>query len=310
MKRYAHLWVYLIVLLCFACAGGQPGPPLPEASADGMKELRKGIGWYQKGCYRKSLNNFLRAFEDFAVSDYLPGTAICMNNIGNVYRFIGDIESALLFFDASYGIYMDLDDSRGAVQALANKSAVLLKENRIEEAEAVIQQAEALQSTAGITSVPLLNNKGILFSKKKDYAAAENTFKQALQETTSDNFRMLATVNAAMGNLEMETGDHVQAVDYFKKALEADRTTGNQAGIADDLTAIGTAYYLQQDYASALNYLKRGVKIHAILSNTDQVSGSMAMMEKASEATGIDISVTRYFVEKWVAGELLSEPCR
>jgi hypothetical protein len=36
----------------------------------------------------------------------------------------------------------------------------------------------------------------------------------------------------------------------------------------------------------------------------------MEMMEKASQATGIDISVTRYFVEKWASGKLLSNPCQ
>ena len=310
MKRLAYPLLFLTVFLVSGCGGGHTLQPTSEALSDGMKELRKGTGWYQKGCYQKSLGNFLKACELFAASDELAGTAMCMNNLGNVYRFIGDPESALLFFDESYAIYTDLNQDQGAIQSLANKSAVLIQENRLEDADAVIQKAEALAAANASVSMPLLNNKGILLTKKKDYAAAEKIFNQVLQATAPDNLRLVATVNAAIGHMKMETGAHDQAVDFFNKALLADRASGFYLGMADDLTGIGTAYFYQKKYEPALKYFQRGLKIYAIFGNRQKVSHISEMMTTASEAAGIDISVTRHFVDKWAAGELTASPCQ
>jgi tetratricopeptide (TPR) repeat protein len=310
MKRLAYPLLFLTVFLVFGCGGGHTVQPTSEALSDGMKELRKGIGWYQKGCYQKSLENFLKACELFAASDELAGTAMCMNNLGNVYRFIGDPESALLFFDEAYAIYTDLNQDQGAIQALANKSAVLIQENRLEEADAVIQSAEALVAATARVSIPLLNNKGILLTKKKEYDAAEKIFNQALQAIAADNLRAVATVNAAIGNLKMEIGAYDQAIDFFNKALLADRASEFHVGLAEDLAAIGTAYFYQKKYEPALKYLQRGLKIYAIFGNRQKVSHINEMMTTASEATGIDISVTRHFVDKWAAGKLTASPCQ
>ena len=309
MKRRYYTLLLLLILLVFAC-GGPSVKKTPETSHYGMKELRKGIGWYQKGCYHKSLEHFMKANELFAASDHLTGTAMTMNNMGNVYRLIGDSKSANLFFDESYAIYSDLNQPEGAIQALANKSALLIDTNAFDEAEAVIQKAESMAGASGIVSISLLNNKGVLLTKRKDYIAAENALKQALSTATPESFRSIATVNASLGNLQMERGEYEQAIEFFSKALEADRAADFHVGLADDLTAIGTVYYLQKKYEIALKYFKRSIKIHALFGNREKVMSIYGMMEAAAETTGIDISVTRHFVDKWTAGELMESPCK
>jgi tetratricopeptide (TPR) repeat protein len=275
-----------------------------------MKELGKGIGWYQKGCYHKSLEHFTRANELFAASDHLAGIAMAMNNIGNVYRRIGDAKSASLFFDEAYTIYSDLKQQGGAVQALANKAALFIDENAFEEAETVIQQAESIATDSGIVSISLLNNKGVLLTKRKDYTAAENVLKHALSAATPESFRSIATVNASLGNLKMERGAYEQAVKYFNKALEIDRAADFRIGLADDLTAIGTVHYLQKNYDLALKYFQRGIKIHALFGNQEKVKHIKGMMEEAAEKTGVDIRVTTHFIDKWTAGEVMESPCK
>jgi tetratricopeptide (TPR) repeat protein len=309
MKRTFCVLLLLLISLVFAC-GGPSVKQTSEASNSGMKELRKGIGWYQKGCYHKSLEHFMRAGELFAASDYLAGTAMTMNNIGNVYRLIGDSKSAALFFDESYAIYSDLNQPEGAIQALANKSALFIDDNDFDNAEAVIRKAESMAKTSGIVSISLLNNKGVLLTKRKDYIAAENVLNQALTAATPENFRSIATVNASLGNLQLERGEYEQAIEFFSKALEVDQASDFHMGLADDLTAIGTVFYLQKKYDLALKYFRRGIKIYAIFGNQEKVAFINGMMEAAAEATGIDISVTRHFVDKWAAGDLMESPCK
>lgn len=309
-KPFAYLLLVLVTLSAVACGGGPSVKPSPAASAEGMKMLQKGIGWYQKGCYHASLEHFMRAAELFAASDDLAGTAMAMNNLGNVYRLIGDSRSARLFFDESLAIYADLNDPQGAIQALANQSALFIHDQDFDRAEAVIRQAESMAAAAGIVSASLMNNRGVLLTKRKDYAAAEAMLMQALSAAPPHNQRLIATINASLGHLNMETGAYEAAVQWFDKALTADRTSGFQRGMADDLTAIGRVYFLQQQYGPALAYLRRGVKIHAIFGNQEQVDAIKPLLKTASDATGQDTSVTLYFVDKWSTGDLKESPCR
>ena len=309
MKQISRTLLLFLILPVVAC-GGPSVKKTPGAYHDGMKELGKGIGWYQKGCYGKSLEHFSRANELFSASDHLAGIAMAMNNIGNVYRLIGDVNSARLFFDEAFTIYSELKQPIGSVQALANKAALLIDGNAFEEAENVIQQAESLMKSYGIVSTSLLNNKGVLLTKKRDFTAAENVLKQALSTATPQSFRTIATVNASLGNLEMERGAYEQALQYFNHALEIDRSEDFRLGIADDLAAIGTVYYLQNKYDPALKYLQRSIKIHALFGNQKKVEHIKGMMKEAAEKTGTDVHVTTYFVDKWSAGEVMESPCK
>jgi tetratricopeptide (TPR) repeat protein len=309
MKRISCTLLLFLILLVFAC-GGTSVKKTPGASHDGMKELGKGIGWYQKGCYHKSLEHFNRANELFAASDHLSGIAMAMNNIGNVYRLMGDAKSARLFFDEAYTIYSDLNQPEGSVQALANKAALLIDGDTFEEAETVIQQAESISKASGIVSISLLNNKGVLLTKKKDFTAAENVLMQALSIATPESSRTIATVNASLGNLHTERGDYEQALQYLNNALEIDRLENFRIGLADDLAAIGTVYYLQNRYDLALKNFQRSIKIHALYGNQEKVKDIKEVMEDAAEKAGIDIRVTTHFVDKWVAGEVMESPCK
>ena len=200
MKRLAYPLLFLTVFLVSGCGGGHTLQPTSEALSDGMKELRKGTGWYQKGCYQKSLGNFLKACELFAASDELAGTAMCMNNLGNVYRFIGDPESALLFFDESYAIYTDLNQDQGAIQSLDNKSAVLIQENRLEDADAVIQKAEALAAMG-------------------QSEEAGSLLQAAVREAQVLGARFLLwRLHASLGRLYRALGRHSEAEEEFASA--------------------------------------------------------------------------------------------
>jgi tetratricopeptide (TPR) repeat protein len=117
-------------------------------------------------------------------------------------------------------------------------------------------------------------------------------------------------VNASLGNLHLERGEYEHALAFFSKALEMDRKADFSLGVADDLTAMGTVYYLQKKYGPALSYLRRGIKIHAVFGNREKVALIADMLETAAEAAGVDISVTMHFANKWAAGDLMEFPCK
>ena len=223
MKRS---WLILAVLMMFAvisCAGGNATVKEPDPLEPARKELHKGITWYQKGCYHNALPHLLRAHEQFTAYDDLPGIAMSLNNIGNVYGKLGDPESALLFFESSQATYRDLDDINGAVQALSNKTAVLIKIGNLEDAEATLEVAQKLLDSTGGTNPLLLNNWGVLLTRKKTYADAEKKFMAALEASDPKNYPQAASIHFALGNLMSTTARYDEGLEHFRKALENDR---------------------------------------------------------------------------------------
>ena len=311
MKKYNFLIIVLTVFL-FACAGGKSVRTMPKDIASGFKNINKGTFWYQKGCYKRSLEYFSRAHELFAAADQLSGVAMSMNNIGNVYRTQRDIPGAILFFEESFDIYSDIHDWHGAVQALSNKAAALIDAGMLDEAADVLNTSEGIAKKNGIRFVPLLNNRGVLLIKKKEYQRAEDVLKKALSKADPANFSEFATVNYAMGNLRQETGRYEEAIPFFEAALAADRSSGFHKGIADDLSAIGLACLVQDKNEMnelAVKYFKRSIKIYALMGNEEKVHEIMEYLDMAAKKAEMNVDATKHFVRAWLGKKTFENPC-
>ncbi|MDP2645870.1 MAG: tetratricopeptide repeat protein [Desulfobacterales bacterium] len=308
MKRL----IIMLLLLAFlaGCATGKPVREISdETLAAGTREIKKGVAWYQKGCYERAMENFFKAHELFSASDQLNGVAQSLNNIGNVYRISGDTSSAVLFFEESYGLFADMDNDPGTLSALSNKAAALIDGEKLTEAEKALNIAAGLVKKTPGPFVPLLNNWGVLYTKKKDYLRAEETLNAALAHTDPLNFSESASVNFAMGNLMLEKERFQQAADHFQTALAADKSAGFHKGIADDLAAMGATNLRQDRTAPAVKFFKRAVKIYALIGNTGKVREIMARLDQVSGKAGVDIQVIRHFVKNWQEGKILVAPC-
>ncbi|MCK4468275.1 MAG: tetratricopeptide repeat protein [Desulfobacterales bacterium] len=310
MKKFNCLLILIAVLFFFGCAGGNAVKKKPEHIISGMKEIQKGAAWYQKGCYKRSLEHFFRAHELFAASDQLDGVAMSMNNIGNIYRIMEDINSSLLFFEESITIYQDIKDYNGLAQALSNKAAVLIDSDRLKEAAGVLRLAEDIAQKKSIPADHILNKWGILFIRQKEYSRAEEILNSALANTDPADHSEYATVNFALGTLMRETGRYEKAIYFFKAALDADRLSGFHKGIADDLSAIGDINFSQSKYEPTVNFFKRSIKIYALIENRKKVSEVMDRLVKAAEKADLDISITKHFVKTWLEGKAFENPCK
>ena len=275
-----------------------------------MKEVDKGVTVYHKGCYQRALKHFFRAHELFVAADQQPGVAMSLNNIGNVYRYIGDSQSALLFFQEAYEIYSRLDNLEGVIQALSNQAAIHIQDDRLDEAAAVIQSAEIMAESSGKAIAHVLNNKGILLTRQHRYDEAETVLMQALEATALDNTHAYATVCSSLGNLLFEKTDYDKALEFYEKALFFDGQSEFHPGLADNLNSVGRVYLHQEKYDQAVAYFQRSIKIYALFGNSEQVSRLMNILEETATRSNTDLTLTRYFVDKWLKGEMLEQPCQ
>lgn len=310
MRKETVILVIGFLITVLACGGGPPLKPTPAHLLTGVEQIRKGIAFYQKGCFKQAMEHFSRANELYSASDQLGGVAMSFNNMGTVYRVTGDFDSAIAFFDKAHEIYKDLGDRVGVQQSLANKSAVLIETGRLDQAEAVIQEASGISSgEGGKPFVPLMSNRGVLLTRKKDYAAAEIILKEALATVDPENISEKATVHYAFGHLMGEMKRWKEAISFYQEALSADRTAGYYKGMADDLNGLGRSYFESGNREAAVKSWERSVKIYALIKLPEAVKKTMADIQTAVQGTGIDIRLTELFVNRWLEGKVYEKPC-
>lgn len=312
MRRLRVLLVTVLSVLLCSCAGGKPSREIPRHLTAGGTQMKRGLGWYQKGCYRRSLECFFRAYELYSASDLLDGVAMSLNNMGTIYRITGDYDRALSFFDESFAMYSDLNDQEGAVKALSNKAATFIRAGRLDEAEQVLEEALRMLPAGGDEDrkVPIEQNRGVLLTKRGAYEAAEKVLSKCLERVRSLDPMGRASLHFAFGNLMLEANRPSNAVASFEKALSIDRELGFHKGIGDDLFSIGRAYLKLGQHKKAAQCWKRSAKIFALIDQAPELHETMKLLTETAKNADVDISVTEAFVQRWLNGELYESPCR
>jgi tetratricopeptide (TPR) repeat protein len=309
MKTKALVIFILMLPGLISCGGSavKTGPPHLTA---GQEQIAKGMPYYQKGCYKRAIEYFLKAHELCTSYDQRECIAMSLNNLGAAYRGIEEPESALILFRESYQVYTGIGDSAGARQALCNEAAALMDTGDLAGAEKALDEASKMRAgIEGKPFIPLISNRGILLTKKKEYAKAEDVLKNALAASGLENHSDTAVVNAALGHLMLEKGDNRQAVGYFERSLEADRKAGFHKGIADDLRYIGEAYERLGEDRKAVENWQESVKIYALLGLEDEVDELMERLRAAADRASINIELTEFFVNHWLEGRMTEGLC-
>ncbi len=309
MKIKAFVIFLLIFPAMTACGGGAVRTG-PQHLTAGQEQIAKGMPYYQKGCYKRSLEYFLKAHEIFTSYNQREGVAMSLNNMGAAYRGIDEPESALILFQEAYRIYSGMANSEGTRQVLCNKAAALIDMGDLSGAEKVLAEASKINvGGGGGTFVPLMSNQGILLAKKKEYVKAEEILKNALSASNPENLSDIAVVNAALGHLMLDKGDNRQAIDFFERALDADRKAGFYKGIADDLRYIGEAYERLHEDRKAVESWQESIKIYALLGLEDEVDELVEQLSAAADRASVNIELTEFFVNHWLEGRMTEGLC-
>lgn len=298
----------LLILFFTACAGDPPKPTPVHLSA-GAEQIKQGGVYYQKGCYKRALEHYLRAYELCTAADQSEGAAMSLNNIGSVFRAMGNPADAISFYSKSRLVYEKSGDREKLAQVLSNTAAALIDLGRLSPAEALLNRASELQAASDERSRgALLTNRGILLMRKGRHGEAGELLKKALGGPADAGSPGAAGANFALGNLMMTTGNFSDALRYFEAALKADRRNGFYKGIADDLAQLGHASRALGDDSAAADFWERSLHVYALLGLTgrrDELAGLLRALPR-KDGSG---EVTAFFLDRWGKGKQLESPC-
>ncbi len=134
---------------------------------------------------------------------------------------------------------------------------------------------KAQQLTDKLKEAESTKSLGKCFFVKSNYPKAMKEYEYALKlltdKVSEKSLKRKQEVQAAIlgniGNVYLNQGDYAKALDYYFKALKIFEEIGNKNGQAANLGNIGIVYNDQGDYAKALDYYFKALKINEEIGN-------------------------------------------
>mgnify|MGYP001048328494 FL=1 len=205
-----------------------------------------------------------------------PDITKSLNNVGIVYKELGQYEDALTYLKQALEMVQVLysGNHSEAANFLNNIGMVYYESNQPQEALRYFQQAfemgKALYVGNHVNIARFLNNLGIAYRGLGQYEDALTYLKQALemvQALYSGNHSEAANFLNNIGMVYYESKQPQEALRYFQQAFEMGKAlyVGNHVNIARFLNNLGIAYRGLGQYEDALTYLKQALRMRQVL---------------------------------------------
>jgi tetratricopeptide (TPR) repeat protein len=288
----------ITVLSCLSCAAAPAKPRLPEGTRKSIYYTNRGTALFNKGCHRRALDYFQSAHQRYTAADNLENVAETLIGIGDIYYRLGDMPSALHVYDDAAEIYQSLADHPGTALALSDKAAALIALERLDDASATLDRADALPAEP--RAALRLKTRALLLIRQNRAAEARTMLEKALTAVASGEEAIQSGIYFALGHLDLADNQPAAARPNFAKALRIDRLMGASHDIARDLEALGTCDMRLNDHRAAVHHFKRSAKIFALLQEKHRTENVLAQLETSATQAGVDIQATSHWVQQWL----------
>jgi CHAT domain-containing protein/Tfp pilus assembly protein PilF len=210
---------------------------------------------------------------------YPKKVPIVLENIGNLYRNLGQNQKALSYFGKALPISQALGDRHGEGIILHRIGKVYssLGQNQkaleyYEKALPIMQEVKDRDKEA-----KTLNGLGLVCSALGQRKKALLYFEEALSiRKESGDRAKIGTMLNSIGLLYSEIGQYQKAVEYLEKSLSLKREIGDRSGKSAVLNNLGKVYHHLSRYQEALEYYGEALQIARSLS------------DRKGEATALD----------------------
>ena len=225
------------------------------------------------------------------------------NNLGIVYRDLGDFEKAVKLSTES------LSTNDSILKASAYNNIGVVNRNLAKYDDALINYLKALdiyrakqmksEMATTFNSIGLvygyndINNKAIEYHLK-----AKEIFE------TLDNKKGISEVYNNIAIIYANDGDLEKALDYFKYSLQIETTLNDKKGMAESVNNVGAVYYYLSEIDSALVYFRKSLAIEKSIGDMAGISASYNNLANVLIETGrlkdtkTYIDSAMYFAEK------------
>ncbi len=204
--------------------------------------------------------------------------AACLNNIGFVYKYLGDISKALEYYHKSHKVKEEIGDKVGIAEILNNIGTVYNHQGDIVKSLEYYHQSlkiyEEIGDKEGICAS--LNNIGVVYYNQDDLPKALEYYHQSLKIRKEMGVKyVIATSLNNIGIVYGKQGDMPKALEYYHKSLKIREEIGYKQGIAYTLHNIGFVYDNQGDIHKALEYYYKSLKLREEIGDKKGITYSL-----------------------------------
>jgi len=205
---------------------------------------------------RAAVADYTSVLSMFKVLEDRRGEAMTLNNIGSVYRDLGESRETVEYCASALSIWVELHDSLGEADTRSNLADGYAAIGEVDKALDQYSQALSLCRRIGKRQgeAIILNNLGILFYHSGDYAKALSYFDQALPVVDSlRDRRTKAYLLNNIGWLHSRLGENRKALEYMNQAWPEMVAMNDRRGQSDVSNNIALIYSHLGEYDKAIN---------------------------------------------------------
>lgn len=222
------------------------------------------------GARPEALEAYAVALEVFRESGNRGYEGDAHNNIGFVYRAMGEHALALEHYQQARDLFHAASDSASEANALNGIGAVYIEQDRYNDALTVFQEVLALQQEIddrdGIGTT--YHNIGVVHFQLSDYPTALEFFQQALAlRREFDDPRGLARTLNGIGAVSENLGQYEEARAAHQEALAILRELEDTPGVANTLNNLGVALFSQGSLDEALPVFLEALELNREISD-------------------------------------------
>ncbi|MES2513539.1 MAG: tetratricopeptide repeat protein [Bacteroidota bacterium] len=108
-----------------------------------------------------------------------------------------------------------------------------------------------------------LHNQGIMYSEQSDDEKAIEFFNKAIEVSKqSGNKNEVAISQQAIAQIDIRKGNNTKALNLLYECLKIFEETGDEIGVADVHLSIGDICYLQREYSKAIEHHKKSRELY------------------------------------------------
>ncbi|HEU4326542.1 MAG TPA: tetratricopeptide repeat protein [Roseiflexaceae bacterium] len=189
---------------------------------------------------------------------------VLLNNLGIVYRQLGETRHALAFFKQAITIARETGNCLGEGQILANLGNAYRQQGELRRAMVFFKQAITIARKTGdrLTEGSILTNQGITCMDLGEPHRAIVFLEQALTIACETGDRLTeGSALSNLGNAYRDLGEPRRTITFLDQALAINRETGDRIGEGQTLGSLGNAYGDLGETRQAITFLEQHLAI-------------------------------------------------
>jgi CHAT domain-containing protein/tetratricopeptide (TPR) repeat protein len=194
---------------------------------------------------RKSIEKYHEALGLYRRAGARRGEALTLNNIGLIYRLLGETQKALEKYNEALPIWRAVGDRIGEAVTFNNIGAVYQSVGETRKALEKYNESLLLSRAVGDRNgeAATLNNIGVAYDILGETQKALEKFNESLPiRRAAGDRRGEARALNNIGTIYLSLGETQKALEKLNEALLLSRTVGNRGGEAIILQNIGGVY--------------------------------------------------------------------